>query len=49
MLFLVGPNGACSYWHDVPLYADQANGIMNMVVEIPRWTNAKMEVRQVHC
>ncbi|WFD31413.1 inorganic diphosphatase [Malassezia sp. CBS 17886] len=33
-----------SPFHDVPLYADEANGILNMVVEIPRWSNAKLEV-----
>ncbi|KAF8333757.1 inorganic diphosphatase [Amanita rubescens] len=32
-----------SPFHDIPLFADQSNGILNMVVEIPRWTNAKME------
>ncbi|KAJ2549209.1 Inorganic pyrophosphatase [Coemansia sp. RSA 1933] len=26
------------------MFADEANGIYNMVVEIPRWTNAKMEI-----
>ncbi|KAK1134729.1 Inorganic pyrophosphatase, variant 2 [Melipona bicolor] len=30
--------------HDIPLYADEANKILNMIVEIPRWTNAKMEI-----
>lgn len=34
----------CSPFHDVPLYADKEKGILNMVVEIPRWTNAKLEV-----
>jgi hypothetical protein len=33
-----------SPWHDVPLYADAAAKVFNMVVEIPRWTHAKMEV-----
>jgi len=33
-----------SYFHDIPLFADQNNDILNMVVEIPRWTNAKMEI-----
>lgn len=33
-----------SAFHDIPLYADKAKGILNMVVEIPRWTNAKMEI-----
>ncbi|KAJ2107307.1 Inorganic pyrophosphatase, partial [Coemansia sp. S142-1] len=32
-----------SAFHDIPLFADEANKIYNMVVEIPRWTNAKME------
>lgn len=30
--------------HDIPLYADGTGSVLNMVVEIPRWTNAKMEV-----
>ena len=34
-----------SPFHDIPLYADQEKGILNMIVEIPRWTNAKLEVR----
>jgi inorganic pyrophosphatase len=33
-----------SPFHDVPLYANEAKTILNMVVEIPRWTNAKLEV-----
>ncbi|KAJ2868073.1 Inorganic pyrophosphatase [Coemansia aciculifera] len=33
-----------SAFHDIPLFADEANKIYNMVVEIPRWTNAKMEI-----
>ena len=31
-----------SPFHDVPLHAE--NNIYNMVVEIPRWSNAKMEI-----
>ena len=34
-----------SPFHDIPLYANQEKTILNMVVEIPRWTNAKLEVR----
>jgi hypothetical protein len=34
-----------SPFHDVPLFADSQQTLLNMVVEIPRWTNAKMEVR----
>jgi len=33
-----------SPFHDIPLFADRNNGILNMVVEVPRWTNAKMEI-----
>ncbi|CAA7265887.1 unnamed protein product [Cyclocybe aegerita] len=32
-----------SPFHDIPLFADQNQGIFNMIVEVPRWTNAKME------
>ncbi len=34
-----------SAFHDVPLYANEQQTVLNMIVEIPRWTNAKMEVR----
>ncbi|KAE9554028.1 hypothetical protein FO519_002788 [Halicephalobus sp. NKZ332] len=43
-LYLKGPNGYISPWHDVPLFADESKKIYNMIVEIPRWTNAKMEM-----
>ncbi|KAK6482066.1 inorganic pyrophosphatase-like [Huso huso] len=33
-----------SPFHDIPMYADEAQNIFNMVVEVPRWTNAKMEI-----
>lgn len=33
-----------SPFHDIPLYANAEKSILNMVVEIPRWTNAKQEV-----
>lgn len=33
-----------SPFHDIPLFADQEKKIYNMVVEIPRWTNEKMEI-----
>lgn len=33
-----------SPFHDIPLYADEEKQIFNMVVEIPRWTNAKLEI-----
>ncbi len=34
-----------SPFHDIPLHANDEKTIFNMVVEVPRWTNAKMEVR----
>ncbi|RWS13787.1 Inorganic pyrophosphatase-like protein [Dinothrombium tinctorium] len=37
-------NVPISPFHDIPLFADQNNQTYNMVVEIPRWTNAKMEI-----
>ena len=33
-----------SPFHDIPLYANQQQTVLNMIVEVPRWTNAKMEV-----
>jgi len=37
-----------SPFHDVPLYANEQQTVLNMIVEIPRWTNAKMEVHSHH-
>lgn len=36
-----------SPFHDIPLYANEQQTVLNMIVEVPRWTNAKMEVRGV--
>lgn len=33
-----------SAFHDIPLYVNAEQTILNMIVEIPRWTNAKQEV-----
>lgn len=33
-----------SPFHDIPLYANKDAAVCNMVVEIPKWTNAKMEI-----
>lgn len=33
-----------SPFHDIPLYANEQQTILNMIVEVPRWTNAKMEI-----
>lgn len=46
-VFAEDSNGPISPFHDIPLYADPAKKIYNMVVEVPRWTNAKMEVKSV--
>ncbi|KAI0784949.1 inorganic pyrophosphatase [Abortiporus biennis] len=43
-VFLEQNGRVVSPFHDIPLFADQNNGILNMIVEIPRWTNAKMEI-----
>ncbi|XP_066476669.1 inorganic pyrophosphatase [Tiliqua scincoides] len=40
-------NGKGQYispFHDIPIYADPNKNVFNMVVEVPRWTNAKMEI-----
>lgn len=34
-----------SPFHDIPLYANEQQTVLNMIVEVPRWTNAKQEVR----
>jgi inorganic pyrophosphatase len=33
-----------SWFHDIPLYANEQHTVLNMIVEIPRWTNAKLEI-----
>jgi len=43
-IFIKNEAGLISPFHDIPLFADEANKIFNMVVEVPRWTNAKMEI-----
>jgi len=43
-VFFSGPNGLVSPFHDIPLYADAEKKTFNMIVEVPRWTNAKMEI-----
>lgn len=46
-IYFKNEDGPISPFHDIPLYADESNKIFNMVVEIPRWTNAKMEINRV--
>ncbi|VDP94689.1 unnamed protein product [Trichobilharzia regenti] len=43
-MFLAHEGSPISYFHDVPLLSNVSNNCYNMVVEIPRWTNAKMEI-----
>ncbi|CAM2117541.1 unnamed protein product [Caretta caretta] len=33
-----------SPFHDIPIYPVAGKNVFNMVVEVPRWTNAKMEI-----
>ncbi|CAB4423165.1 unnamed protein product [Rhizophagus irregularis] len=33
-----------SPWHDIPLFANENKSVLNFIVEIPRWTNGKMEI-----
>lgn len=37
-----------SWFHDIPLYANEQHTVLNMIVEIPRWTNAKLEVGSLY-
>lgn len=37
-----------SPFHDIPLYANEQQTVLNMIVEVPRWSNAKMEVCCAH-
>jgi len=43
-VFFRDHQGVISPFHDIPLFADKKEKILNMVVEVPRWTNAKMEI-----
>lgn len=43
--FIEKDGSPVSPFHDIPLYANEQQTVLNMVVEIPRWTNAKLEVR----
>lgn len=42
--YAVSDNQVMSYFHDVPLDLDLESKTANMIVEIPRWTNAKFEI-----
>ncbi|RSH93641.1 Inorganic pyrophosphatase [Saitozyma podzolica] len=43
-VFIEKEGKVVSPFHDIPLFADEQKTILNMVVEVPRWTNAKMEI-----
>lgn len=44
-IYYTNENGhAISPMHDIPLFASGLKNTYNMVVEVPRWTNAKMEI-----
>jgi len=48
-MYLTGPTGhPVSPFHDVPLFSNAEHTEFNMVVEIPRWSNAKMEIHKGH-
>ncbi|XP_072880688.1 inorganic pyrophosphatase-like isoform X1 [Hemitrygon akajei] len=45
LLYLKNSDGKyISPFHDIPLYDVFNKALFNMVVEVPRWTNAKMEI-----
>uniref|UniRef100_A0A672YNC9 inorganic diphosphatase n=1 Tax=Sphaeramia orbicularis TaxID=375764 RepID=A0A672YNC9_9TELE len=45
LLFIENAEGKyISPFHDIPIYANEAENIFHAVVEVPRWTNAKIEV-----
>ncbi|XP_071952154.1 inorganic pyrophosphatase-like [Antedon mediterranea] len=44
-IYFRNSNGSyISPFHDIPVYANKGQSNLHMVVEIPRWTNAKMEI-----
>ncbi|KAI1732648.1 inorganic pyrophosphatase domain-containing protein [Ditylenchus destructor] len=43
-LYFTDSQGFISPWHDIPIFADEKNRIYNMVLEIPRWSTAIMEM-----
>jgi len=43
-IFVRDSEGPISPFHDIPLSANTGNKTFHIVVEVPRWTNAKMEI-----
>lgn len=46
-LYFLHNNEPVSPFHDIPLWVNKQNAVVNMVSEIPRGTNAKMEISRV--
>lgn len=44
--FTNGRGEPCSPFHDIPLFADAEKRLVNVIVEIPRWSQAKMEINK---
>jgi len=43
-VYLENNGTVISAFHDLPLFANEQHNVFNMIVEVPRWTNAKMEI-----
>ncbi|KAK9327939.1 inorganic pyrophosphatase [Lipomyces starkeyi] len=43
-LFIEKDGVPISPFHDIPLFANEQKTVLNMIVEVPRWTNAKLEI-----
>eukprot|EP01100_Stratorugosa_tubuloviscum_P007910 TRINITY_DN327_c0_g1_i1.p1 TRINITY_DN327_c0_g1~~TRINITY_DN327_c0_g1_i1.p1 ORF type:complete len:237 (-),score=123.87 TRINITY_DN327_c0_g1_i1:91-801(-) len=43
-IFITRDNQVISSWHDIPLHFDTERKIFNYVLEIPKGTNAKLEI-----
>ncbi|KZV94284.1 inorganic pyrophosphatase [Exidia glandulosa HHB12029] len=43
-LYLERDTRRVSAWHDISAYADEAQGLLNIVVTAPRWTNARIRL-----
>jgi inorganic pyrophosphatase len=43
-IYLEKDGSPISPFHDIPLFANEQKTLLNMIVEIPRWTNAKLEI-----
>ena len=48
-LYLSVADKLVSPWHSIPLFHDEQEHVMNMVVEVPRWENTKLKVSVYIC